>query len=324
MNSFFKVKKITDFKDLNVGDTIPEADFSILNNNNQFVQFEFVEQEHSLLKEVIVKPGLWTITVQNQQMTLKPTEFTKQSLIEEYVHTKDILDKIDTFFSRIDVYKELGVDPKRGALLYGPPGGGKTSSLAKVAEKYGNLPNTAIVCWPSDKFEARHVKDFLNKFNYTEHNITQFILIIEDLGGVEQNNGPRYSESSLLSILDNIERTFTVPTMILATTNFPEMFLENLTNRPQRFDDLIEVKRPDGAGRAKFLEFFGKSMVNEEDKKKISATKYELFAPAHIKEIVVRAKLYDITISDSIDKVFEQSQRAVKNFANRRTSIGFD
>jgi SpoVK/Ycf46/Vps4 family AAA+-type ATPase len=112
----------------------------------------------------------------------------------------------------------------------------------------------------------------------------------------------------------------------MATTNFPELFLENLTNRPQRFDDVIEVKRPSSEARVKFLEFFAKLEVTEEDKLKISNSRYDIFATAHIKEIVVRAKLYDISISDSIDKVFEQSQRAIKNFANRKSGmgIGFD
>lgn len=325
MPNYFKVSKVSDFKQLKEGDRIPESDFSILNNNDEFIQFDFVEEEQVYSKDVIISPGIWAIAVENQRLILKPTSYTKQNLIESYVATKEITDKVETFFNKVDVYRELGVDPKRGLLLYGPPGGGKTSTLAKVAEKYGAMPNTAIVLWPSDKFEARTVKDFLNNFNYEKHQISQFILIIEDLGGVEQNSGPRYSESSLLSILDNVERTFTVPTMIIATTNFPEMFLENLTNRPQRFDDVIEVKRPNGKARAEFLAFFGGDLVKEEDATKIQANKYDIFSPAHIKEIVVRSRLYDISISSSIDRVFEQAERASKQFSNKKSSgIGFN
>ncbi len=323
MSSHFKVSKVSNFKEFKEGDVIPESDFSLITAEDKFLQFEFIEEKVEYTKDVEVQPGIWTIAVENQKLILRPTEFTKQSLIDSYVSTKDITSKVDTFFSKIDIYKELQVDAKRGLLLYGPAGTGKSSALSKVAEKYGNLQNTAVVCWPSDKFEARVVKDFLNNFNYEKNNIQQFVLIIEDLGGVEQNSGQRYSESSLLSILDNVERTFTIPTMIIATTNFPEMFLENLTNRPQRFDDLIEVKRPDGKGRAAFLEFFSKNAALADELVKIQANKYEILSPAHIKEIVIRARLYDITISESIDKIFEQAERASKNFSPRRNSMGF-
>lgn len=323
MSSHFKVSKVSNFKEFKEGDVIPESDFSLITAEDKFLQFEFIEEKVEYTKDVEVQPGIWTMAIENQKLILRPTEFTKQTLIDSYVSTKDITSKVDTFFSKIDIYKELQVDAKRGLLLYGPAGTGKSSSLAKVAEKYGKLQNTAVVCWPSDKFEARVVKDFLNNFNYEKNNIQQFILIIEDLGGVEQNSGQRYSESSLLSILDNVERTFTIPTMIIATTNFPEMFLENLTNRPQRFDDLIEVKRPDGDGRAAFLQFFSKGTATADERVKIRASKYEIMSPAHIKEIVIRARLYDITISESIDKIFEQAERASKNFTPRRNSMGF-
>lgn len=325
MSNYFKVSKVTDFNNLDLNDTIPEADFSLLTNKDKFIQFEFVNNEEKYKRDIEVKSGVWALAFENNTFTLKSSEFTKVSLIEDYTFTKDITSKVDTFFRKLDVYKELNIDAKRGILLYGPPGGGKSTAIAKVAELYANSPETAIIIWPSDKFQARNVKDFLNNLNYTKNNIQKLILIIEDLGGVEQNNGPRYSEASLLSILDNSERTFTIPTMIIATTNFPEMFLENLTNRPQRFDDVIEVKRPTSSARVQFLAFFGKDSITESDKEKIRHSRYDIFSPAHIKEIVVYSKLYDISIADSIDKVFTQADRAIKNFSSKKgVGIGFD
>jgi len=325
MPGIFKVSKISNFKAFKEGDILNESDFSVLTADDNFIQFNFENVEKQDSRIVEVEPGLWTIAIEKQRMVLRPTDFSKQSLLEDYVTTKDVEDRIDTFFNKLDVYKKLGIDPRRGVLLYGPAGTGKSSIISKIAQKYATFSDTAIVLWPSDKFEARDVKDFLGQFNYEKHNIKKMMLIIEDLGGVEQNSGPRYSEASLLSLLDNVERTFTVPTAIIATTNFPEMFLENLTNRPQRFDDVIEVKRPEAAARSKFLEFFSQLSLTEAQKSKIEQKKYDIFSVAHLKEVVIRSMLYDISLEESMDRIYEQADKASKSFSNKKgMGIGND
>lgn len=325
MAGIFKVSKITNFKQFKEGDELNESDFSILTGDDKFIQFNYESVEKQEVRNIDVEAGLWTIAIEKQRMVLRPTDFSKQSILDSYVSTKDVEDRVDTFFNKLDVYAKLGVDPRRGILLYGPAGTGKSTVISKISQKYSQLKDTAVVLWPSDKFEARDVKDFLSQFSYSKHQINKLILVIEDLGGAEQNSGPRYSESSLLSLLDNVERTFTIPTVIIATTNFPEMFLENLTNRPQRFDDVIEVKRPEAEARSKFLEFFSQSTLTEAQVKKIQEKKYSIFSVAHLKEVVIRSMLYDISLEDSMDKVFEQADKASKSFSNKKgMGIGHD
>lgn len=319
----FKVSKVTNFKEFNVGDELSESDFSILTSDDKFIQFNYESIEKQEVRTIAVEPGIWAIAEEKMRIVLRPTDFTSQSILDDYLTTKEIEDKVDTFFSRLHIYEKLKIDAKRAALLYGPPGAGKSVTLAKIAKKYAKNNDTTIVLWPSDKFEARHVKDFLGTFDYKTNNIKKLILIIEDLGGVEQNAGQRYSEASLLSLLDNVENTFTIPTAILATTNFPEMFLENLTNRPQRFDDVIEIKRPPAEARSRFLEFFSGGALTQEQKAKIEQKKYDVFSVAHLKEVVVRSMLYDISLENAIDRLFEQAERATKNFSTKKSSIGF-
>lgn len=319
MNNYFKVKKITDVKNMNDSDSLPESDFSLFTSDDKFIQFELVSEEQAV-KPLVVEAGIFTISeTKEDKVGLLPSAFTNQNLLEDYVSTKDISNKINTFFNRVDVYTKFGLDPKRAILLYGPPGTGKSMILSKIANEYSALGNTAIIIWPTDKFAARHVKPLFQRLDYKTNNVQRLILIVEDLGGIEQDKGVMESDSSLLSLLDNVEKTFTVPTMILATTNFPENFLENLTNRPQRFDDLVEVKRPEGAQRAKFLEFFSLGEASEAAKTKIAAKKYdELFSVAHVKEVVVRSALYDISLEESIDQLEKQAEKAKKQFTNRR------
>lgn len=323
MSGIFKVKKITNLDFIKENEEIPESDFSILAPNNKFVQFEYFTEDALSTQDVKIKPGIYTIAFENMRMVLKTTTFTPQPVLEESVGTKEITDKINTFFSKIDVYRKYKLDPKRALLLYGPPGTGKSLTISKICEDYSRDASTAVLLWPSDKFEARDVKAFLKSFNYQEHNVSKFILVIEDLGGVENaDGGRRYSESSLLSMLDNVEQTFKIPTMILATTNYPEKFLENLTDRPQRFDDVIEVCPPSGEFRSKFIEFFSQGEASDSAKEKIKDKKYDGFSVAHVKEVVIRSAIYDITLEEAMDQLHAQSAKVKKGFTKIKGSMG--
>lgn len=323
MSSKFVVKKVSDVKTFKEGDELPESDFSLFTSEDNFVQFQYHDDEELNVKSYPVQTGIFSIAVENQQMVLKKSGFTDQGILNDYVSTKDISDKINIFFNKLDVYKKYGIDPKRAILLYGSPGCGKSVTISKVCNEYAEKDDTCIVIWPSDKFEARHVKDFIKCFNYEEHNVKKLFLVIEDLGGVEnEDGGRRYSESSLLSLLDNVEKTFTIPTMILATTNYPEKFLENLTNRPQRFDDVMEVKRPTPEFRAKFLEFFSQGEASDSARTMIKDRKFDNFSVAHVKEVLIRSALYDITLEAAMDQLLIQSSKASRGFTNRKGGLG--
>lgn len=309
---FFKLKKVTDLNQIDEKTELPESDYSFTRNDNKFYQFEYIEDDNNKTP-VVVGPGLFAIDSRMNQLVLAPTTFAEDKLLEEYLHTKEISDKIKMFFAKQDVYKKYGVDPKRGMLLWGKQGTGKSTVIAKVVNQYVKDGNTLAVVWRTDKFEAHTVKDFIAAFQYKD--VDKLILIIEDIGGSEYvQRGKRAIESSLLSLLDNVEKIFKVPTMILATTNHPENLLENLTDRPQRFDDVIEVKPPSGEFRAKFLSFFSQGEADAASLDAIQARAYDGMSVAHMKEIVIRGALYDLTLLESMEQLHKQSSKAKKDF----------
>ncbi len=315
---YFTVKSKVNLDDLKVGSRISESDYSTLTPTGTFVQLEYHEAPEDGLPDFIVKPGIWVIThSQARGMYLDPTSFVEDKILEDFVHTKHITDKIDLFFNRIQVYYNLGFEvPKRGALLYGPAGTGKSTAISKVARQYAADGRTAIVVWPTSKYEAQQVKDFVKSFKY--EGAERLIMIVEDVGGVEVENATRgmKSDSALLSLLDNQEKTFRIPVFIVATTNFPEMFLGNLTNRPNRFDDKIEVGYPDAKFRLALLKFFSeKENINPatpEDLEYIASKEMEKFSPAHIREIVIRGMIYDRGYTD----IMKEMTKEIKTFEN--------
>jgi AAA+ superfamily predicted ATPase len=316
----FKVKAITNVDDLTVGQTICESDFASLTPKGNFFQLEYVEDDYK--KEPYkVKPGIWAIHKTSAGLKLQPTSFVSDKILDSFVNTKNITDKIDCFFNKIPVYKELGFEvAKRAALLYGPPGSGKSTAISLIANKYNTDNKTAIVIWHTDKFEPYQVKDFIKSFEYTE--VDKLILIAEDIGGIEIENARLKSDSSLLSLLDNQEKTFTCPVFILATTNYPANFMGNLTNRPNRFDDKIEVGFPEPAQRAELLKFFAKTPPSEEALKLMTQDKTKEFSPAHIREIVVRSMIYEKSFESVIKEMCAEIEHYKNAFA-KESRMGF-
>lgn len=317
----FKVSSITNLDEVKVGDVINESDYSCISNAGKFVQLAYHSDEE-ISQKTIVKPGVWAIKANMQVgMFLEKTVFVKDKILEQYIQTNDIVEKVTRFFSKLEVYKEMGIEvPKRGALLYGPPGSGKSAILMKTSEIMTIDNKTAVIIWPTSAFEPYKVKEFIKSFQYD--GVERLILQMEDLGGVEISEARLPSDPALLALLDNQEKTFTIPTMIIATTNFPNIFMENLVNRSGRFDDKIEVGMPSAEVRRELLKFFSNDRATEEELVLIASKDCKDFPPAHIKEVYIRHRLYDISITEAIKQIQSEIKTYKDNF-EKRHNLGF-
>ncbi len=312
MDSHFKLKKITPLCDIDDNTIIPKSDLSFVTNTDKLIQLEYIAKEDD--DQIGVKPGIHTIESQFGELKLLPSSFLEESCLDEYVNTKDISEKIEKFFGKVAIYAKYGIFPKRGMLLYGPPGAGKSFVIGKVCREYTKNNDTVVLVWDTAAIRASSILSLLRMLKYDEA-VKRMILVVEDIGGVEVDVNPqKFVESSLLTLLDNSTKSFKIPTLIIATTNFPQHLLENLTNRPQRFDDLIEVKRPSSEFRAKFLDFFSKGSVPAEIKEIIVQRKYDVFSVAHIKEIIIRSEIYELPYELALEQVYKQTQKVAKEF----------
>lgn len=317
--SFFKVKSVKKVEDLQVGDRVEESDFAAISGGDKFIQFEWIEDED--IEKTKVGPGLFTLQKTSSGLKLEKTSFTKTSILTNNNLVKTITDQIRKFFDKKDVYLKYGFAvAKRGWLFHGPGGTGKSSIIKQVIDEHIQDMKTLAILWPSDKIDAYEVKDFIKNFEYT--GVEKLILVVEDLGGVEVDQVRIKSTASLLSLLDNVESTFTIPTAILATTNHPENFLGNITNRPQRFDTKVEVGEPSPEQRAEFLQFFTKNTAPEEVITEIKKKKYEGLTPAHIKEVIMRSELHEITLTESLQEIQTEINKYKKAFDGKKRSLG--
>jgi SpoVK/Ycf46/Vps4 family AAA+-type ATPase len=319
----FLVKKVTALDDVKEGDRIEESDFSTLTDKGNFVQMEYKEDDEIIHGE-IAKPGIFSILKTMAGLKLEKTSFTEDDVLRDFVSTRDVTDKIDKFFTAIPRYKTYGIFPKRGGLLFGPAGTGKTTIIAEICRKYNTDGKTFVLLWHTDKIEAGDVKDFIKHLQY--EGVDKMILVAEDIGGIEIDQARIRSESALLSLLDNQEQTFKIPVYIAATTNYPENFMGNLTNRPNRFDDKIRVGYPKADARQQLIKFYDKeSLLDDEAVTLIGSKKCEQFSPAHLREVIIRSAIHDVspaqTIKDMIKEV-EEYNRAFEEKGNAKLGLG--
>ena len=312
---FFTVSKITNLNEVKEGDRIEESDFSTLTDSGSFVQLKYIDEDEVVHGEE-AKPGIFSMVKTMQGLRLERTEFTKDDVLKDFVNTKAVTEKIDKFFAAIPRYEKYGVFPKRGVLLYGPAGTGKTTMIAETARKYGADNETFVLIWHTDKVEAGDVKDFIKHLKYI--GVKKMILIAEDIGGIEIDQARIRSESALLSLLDNQESTFKVPVIILATTNYPENFMGNLTNRPNRFDDKIRVGYPKGEHRTQLLRFYDKEdLCTDVAHSLIASKKCDKFSPAHLREVVIRSAIYDLKPEQVINDMIKEVQEFDRAFEEK-------
>lgn len=317
----FKLSNKINVSEIKDDTIIPEADYTTMAPDGTLVQLKFIEDDESLPK-YDVKPGLHKIVKTSMGLFLETTSFAKDAILEEFVNTKTIEEVIDSFFNNIHLYAEFGIEiAKRNLLLYGVPGSGKTTAIAKCISKYVSDGSTAVITWDTNVIEAYETKSFIGSFNYV--GVDKIIVIAEDIGGIENENVDMRTDSSLLSLLDNSDKTFNIPVMIIATTNHPANLASALANRPGRFDDKIAVDAPPASARQSLLQFFSKGAISQAALDLIATKDYDSFAPAHLREIWVRSRLRGKDPVEVMKNIKKEVDEYNKAFEKQKASMGF-
>lgn len=193
----------------------------------------------------------------------------------------DILKDIESFWNNVDLYKKYKFVHKRGILLYGDPGCGK-SGIIQLCIKHIIEEKNGIVINIKDEDGVKFFSDFIPTLRKIEPN-RPLIVLLEDIDALAGED--HYSTTKLLNILDGVRQIENV--VYIATTNYPEKLQERITNRPARFDRRYEVAMPSAEIRKAYLE----SKLSKEDLERIDMEDWLLCSEgmslAHLKELVI-------------------------------------
>lgn len=314
-HGFFRVKKITELEKLKEGDVIPESDLTV-QDQNRIVQFEHHDPDDEAPVEII-KCGAFNIEDTAVGIKLKKMKLRHYNLLRSVNNTEKILSEAKKFFDKLKVYEELGRDPKRAILLCSPPGVGKTAAINDVCQTFLKDKNTAVAVWDTSAIRSSSVNRFFMQNIEFDKKVERFIFVMEDIGGgtVEDNYGPKGTDSSLLNLLDGIGNPFKgKPTFIIATTNNPEQSVGALIDRPGRFDKVVELKTPDEKECVELLKFIAKRDLTPKDIEAAKLAATNQFSIAHLQEMVVRSMLDDVSLFEVANQLVVHKKRFKNGF----------
>nr|MDO8085846.1 ATP-binding protein [Candidatus Sigynarchaeum springense]MDO8116870.1 ATP-binding protein [Candidatus Sigynarchaeota archaeon] len=219
--------------------------------------------------------------------------------------TRDIMDDIAAFIASESRYKALNLLHKRGILLYGLPGTGKTMLINHIIDKYKDTAH--VIFLENDEVFFANLNDYKE---ILQDKLT--IFVIEEISSFLQ---PRSGDDlphldampEILTFLDGQASWDNM--LLLATTNFPERIPINLVDRPSRFDRIIRIDQPGDAIRKKYLEtVLGDGIVTQEVVEKTNG-----LSIAHLKEICVQVRMQNKPIL-SVIKELEDRKAEIGRF----------
>lgn len=326
--NYFKLKEAISFieirKQIEKGEEVRlQTSDLCIQDDSGIMQFEFVDADD--VKRVEIEPGVYNLGYGPNGVQLTKTELRTAKLLTSITNTQAITEEANCFFDNIHIYEELEEEKVRKILLYSDPGQGKSSTIAQYcASACINDPGTVIIRWPTSEVSSDDVSKFLSTGSQYISDATRLILVMEDIGGGERegSHGSRSVDSALLDLLDGLQVTFKLPTLIIATTNYPQNLLSALADRPGRFDMMMELKAPSLSEKIDLMEFIGKRSIDEDAKKLLASKKAESLSIAHLKEIVIRSRLHNKSVSVVIREVLAHKERFNKAFEERE-EVGF-
>lgn len=220
--------------------------------------------------------------------------FVKQDILSDDLidlpddNSTKVLKHIEEFRGLKDSFTELGYLYKRGILLFGPQGGGKTATVIKTIRTFVDEGGIALLGdYPTVDSKALQV---LRDFELER----PVVVVYEDIDDTVRYYGDR-TLTALLDGENNIENV-----LYLATTNYPERLPPRLLNRPSRFDVVQFIGLPNEDARKAYL--MAKTDLSLGELSNWVEKTAGLSIP-HLKELIILVKIYNKTLEESVTRL---------------------
>lgn len=243
--------------------------------------------------------------------------------------SEKILKEIEVFWTKEDKYRSFGFLWKRGVLLWGPPGSGKTTTVQMLSKMV--IDKGGISVYVSDPKIAANGLELMRRIEPNR----PVVVMLEDIDAIIKEHG----EPSLLALLDGELQIDNV--VFVATTNYPELLDKRIINRPSRFDIVRKIPMPSAEARRVYLTAKNDRLLtageiefpsNIEDPKSPTVKKTELdawisltdnYSIAHLKELIVSVECFERPLVEVVRRLNKMIKKAPHSGEEDTGPVGY-
>ncbi|PIN82346.1 MAG: AAA family ATPase, partial [Nitrosopumilales archaeon CG11_big_fil_rev_8_21_14_0_20_33_24] len=220
---------------------------------------------------------------------------------------KSLTDNLIVAMKEPSKFTKMGIKPPKGALIYGPPGCGKTLIARALATETG--ANMILVKGPEilSKWIGESEKAVREIFRKAKTS-SPCVVIFDELDSLARFKSGEggVSETVLSQLLTEIEEGTSSRVVVIGITNRPDV-LDNSLLRTGRLDIVLYVPPPDDKGRLEIIKILTKKMPLASDVK--------------LEEIAVATQNY--TGADLAALCRESAVQAMRNNSAKITNLDF-
>ncbi len=202
-----------------------------------------------------------------------------------------IVDEIKSFLDSEDKYKKYKVAFKRGIMLFGPPGTGKTATTKCIARLFVEKTDGVVIANAGIGVDIASTLDIVRK-GYQDAPV---LMIFDDL-----QRGDRRIDDMILA-MDGLTQIDKV--VFLITTNYRASMPPALL-RPSRIDSHYELSGiSDKAIKDYCIKKFDATKEEVSSLCTMVETKPQLRSYANIKEVMILMKVFDMSVKDAVKRL---------------------
>ena len=252
----------------------------------------------------------------DEPVSLQPADW--DDVIMDDKASKLLRDDFLSFFERREWFHAKKLPFRRGYLLHGPPGNGKTSAVRAM------LSHPGVTGYSIDLM-ARFIDDGdLRKFFKEAAANAPALILFEDIDRFfarkPEEDGSQVSMQQLLNCLDGVDTLDGV--IVVATANNPEALDTAILRRPGRFDRVVEFGNPSEKLRARYFHSLCSNLTADDLDLCALASKGLSFAQLREAFILAAQTAFEArreVLADDIVSAFTLLQTATDRADRRRT-----
>jgi transitional endoplasmic reticulum ATPase len=254
---------------------------------------------------LLLAVGKWTSIPHNEIYVFDQTYWSKSAKLWQSIKgsswddvildpkmKSSLIEDVQGFFDSRDLYQQFSVPWKRGIILHGVPGNGKTISIKALIN---------YLYQKEDPVPSLYVKSFENKCQGPQASVKDIfdharkmapcLLVFEDLDSLVSKDVRSY----FLNEVDGLDSNDGI--LMIGSTNHLNSLDPAISKRPSRFDRKYHFKVPNFEERETYVHYWRTKLAKnpsihfEEDIAPIIATLTDGFSYAYLKELFVMSLL---------------------------------